>query len=116
MRAIQKAKSSDPNNMEIKKNKANFLNVHIIYIIPRSGETPLERMNDCLLQLDQECIQKKIDLKNVIKQTIFLEANNINDYNKKTDLFKQVISKFYNSVTPTTSFVAQAPAKVQRKL
>ena len=100
--------------MEIKKNKANFLNVHIIYIIPRSGETPLERMNDCLLQLDQECIQKKIDLKNVIKQTIFLEANNINDYNKKTDLFKQVISKFYNSVTPTTSFVAQAPANKKK--
>jgi len=100
--------------MEIKNNKANFFNVHIIYIIPRSGETPQERMHDCLQQLDQECIRKKIDLKNVIKQTIFLEANNMNDYNKKTDLFKQIINKFYNSVTPTTSFVAQAPANKKK--
>lgn len=100
--------------MEFKNNKDCLLNVHIKYIIPRSGETPLEQMYDCLQQLDQERIQKKIDLKNVIKQTFFLEANNLNDYNKKTELFKQVINEFYKWVTPTTSFVAQAPANEKK--
>ncbi len=71
-------------------------------------------MHDCLQQLDQERIQKEIDLKNVIKQTIFFEANNMNDYNKKTDLFIQVINEFYKSFTPTTSFIAQAPANEKK--
>lgn len=96
--------------MEFKNNKAGFLNIHIIYIIPRSGVTPLEQMQDCLQQLDQECNLKKIDLTNIIKQSVFIEANNMNDYYEKTDLFQLTINKFYKSVTPTTSFIAEAPA------
>ncbi len=91
--------------------KAFFLNVHIKYIIPRSGDTPLEQMYDCLQQLDQDLGQRKIDLKNVIKQTIFLVADSRDDYHRKTDLYQQAIKKFYKSFTPATSYISQAPEK-----
>lgn len=95
--------------MTLNHDKTSFLNPGIIYIVSGSGETPIEKMNDCLRRLDGELRQRIIDPARVIRQTVFFEAHNSKEYNYKTGEFRQAIGEFYRSRPPSTSFIAQVP-------
>lgn len=93
----------------MKINHTKFLNVQVIYITPTTDGTPLEQMNNCLAQLSQELVKRNIDLINIVKQTIFLLAGDRKEYLYKTSVFDEAINEFYESSSPSTSFIAQAP-------
>lgn len=87
----------------------NTLKTPIFYFIPRQGSTLHEQLNDCLLQLEEQLTLKNLDLKNTLKQTIFLAVNHQEEYYKKTEISDRYIQQFYGPFMPATSVIAQAP-------
>ncbi len=87
----------------------NILKTSIFYFIPRQGSTLPEQLNDCLLQLEEQLTLKNLDLKNTLKQTIFLAVNHQEEYYEKTEILVRYIQQFYGPFMPATSVIAQAP-------
>jgi len=87
----------------------NTLKTSIFYFIPRQGSTLPEQLNDCLFQLEEQLILKNLDLKNTLKQTIFLAVNHQEEYYEKTEISDRYIQQFYGTFMPATSVIAQAP-------
>lgn len=87
----------------------NILKTSIFYFIPRQGSTLPEQLNDCLLQLEEQLTLKDLDLKNTLKQTIFLAVNHQEEYYEKTEISDRYIQQFYGPFMPATSIIAQAP-------
>ena len=82
---------------------------HFIGIDPKTGLTFQEQLNDCLTKLKEILRSFGLDVKNVIKQTVFIKSEgNIDYYDKKNEL-SPVVKDFYKSFLPPTSFIGQPP-------
>jgi len=79
-----------------------------IKIIPSDNIKPEKQLRNCLQKLKDKIKSEKLSDKNVIKQTIFLKADNNEDYYQKIINFSSEINNFYKHAPPT-SFIAQAP-------
>ncbi len=78
-------------------------------IDPKSGSTSREQSNDCLSQLKEILRSLRLDVKNVLKQTVFIKSEGNTDYyDKKNELFP-IIKDFYKTFLPPTSFIGQPP-------
>jgi len=85
-----------------------------IGILPTTGSTPLEQLNDCLSKLRGLLQSSGLDVKNVLKQTVFIKADdNLDFYTSKTRLFSAIID-FYLPFLPPLSFVGQKPENNKR--
>lgn len=78
---------------------------------PRSGTTHTEQLLDCLQQLKVKLEFYGLELKNILKQTIFFKTDDNNDYLRKKRNLLNPLLNFYNSEVPPTSFIAQLPYK-----
>lgn len=80
-----------------------------IGIDPKSGLTSWEQLNNCLIKLKEILSSFGLDVKNVLKQTVFIKSEgNIDYYDKKKEL-SPVMKDFYKSFLPPTSFIGQPP-------
>ena len=80
-----------------------------IGILPTKGITLMEQFNDCLSILKETLQSFGLDAKHVLKQTVFIKADDNTDFsNKKNELFP-ALKDFYKSFLPPSSFIGQKP-------
>jgi len=89
-------------------------NKQYIYIKPETKSDFLIDFSSCLSQL--KVILSEIDLSSdsIIKQTIFLNAKNNDDYQHQRNLVMQQLENFYDEIIPPTSCIAQPPDDQQK--
>ena len=80
-----------------------------VSIVPQKGFTPQEQLNDCLANLKKSLQSSGADINNVLKQTVFILADDNTDYHNRKNEFLPLIKDFYKTLLPPTSFIAQAP-------
>ncbi|MCK4431083.1 MAG: hypothetical protein KAW19_07245, partial [Candidatus Aminicenantes bacterium] len=80
-----------------------------ISIVPITGLTPQEQLNDCLSKLKEILQSFGLDVKNVLKQTVFIKSDDNIDYYDKQNELSSVMKDFYKSFLPPTSFIGQPP-------
>ncbi len=92
-------------NKVMKKNA-----VEMVYysIVPLSGITLSEQLNDCYIQLSKYLNDFGINRSHVVKQTIFISDSNISDYLKSKKILLNSSALFFQNNIPT-SIVPQPP-------
>ncbi len=77
--------------------------------IPTKGETVDEQFKNCLLQLEKTLKSLNLDNIDILKQTIFVNAENNTRYLEIKNRLVKILDANFNSSTPPTSFVGQPP-------
>lgn len=78
-------------------------------ILPTEGSTLFEQINNCFNQIKKLVESSNQDFKRVLKQTIFVQAINNNDFYDKKDKIIVEMEKFYKQSLPPTSIIGQIP-------
>lgn len=89
--------------------ESDLFDIIIKNIQPSSGQNHKEEFNNCLIQIDRILKKMGLPLKNILKQTVFLYAED-NNYFKliKSELIK-VASEFFETESPSIGFIGQIP-------
>jgi enamine deaminase RidA (YjgF/YER057c/UK114 family) len=86
--------------------------VEMIYfsLVPYSGSTLKEQLDNCYNQLNQYLDEHELGKKNVVKQTLFISDSNLTSYLKNKKNLLDVSAGFFKCNIPT-SVVPQPPLK-----
>lgn len=86
--------------------------VEMVYysIVPLSGNTLTEQLENCYIQLNQYLNEHEINKTNVVKQTLFVTDTNLTDYIKNKTILIDSSASFFQCNIPT-SIVPQPPLK-----
>jgi enamine deaminase RidA (YjgF/YER057c/UK114 family) len=76
---------------------------------PKSKSDLPGEFRDCLTQLNEYLVQHDLSEEAVIKQTIFIQANENEEYYQQSNSLLNELKKFYPAILPPTSFIAQPP-------
>lgn len=80
-----------------------------IPIIPEYGSTPLEQFNECLNSITELLHSSDLPPENIIKQSIFVKADNNQDFYRKKKEFESILKDFYTGSCPPTCIIGQPP-------
>jgi enamine deaminase RidA (YjgF/YER057c/UK114 family) len=81
----------------------------VICIKPSKGSTIQEQAADCFYSIEKSLKENQVDIRNVLKQTIFINAvDNKHFYARKKELLI-ALEGFYKSLLPPTGIVGQLP-------
>jgi len=73
------------------------------------GLTHSEQLSNCLRKVYDIVKTEGLGLENVIKQTIFIKANDNNEYKKLKYKLKKIINDFFGNTHPAISVIGQTP-------
>jgi len=83
-------------------------NKQYIFLKPETRSDLVTEFGSCLSQITHILKNAGLNLDSVLKQTIFINAKNNDDYRKGRDRLKAKLREFYDTVPPT-SIVSQPP-------
>jgi len=89
-------------------------NKSYILLKPKAKSNLEIEFNSCLFQLKKILLNNHQNSDSILKQTIFINANNKNEYHEQQNFLQEQLQKFYNSTLPPTSFIAQPPEDQQQ--
>ncbi len=78
-------------------------------ITAKNGSTPAAQLSDCLSTLNNIVKSSGNNLKNILKQNIFLKASDNRDYHKQKEELTSILNNFYSPSLPPTSIIGQPP-------
>jgi enamine deaminase RidA (YjgF/YER057c/UK114 family) len=78
-------------------------------VLPHRGSSFGEQLEECIKALEEKALAAGFDPTNVLMQTFFIRTKDKNDYSQKKTEGTSILTKFYKSNFPATSFVAQYP-------
>ena len=78
-------------------------------ITPSRGLAFKDQFEECLNELKEKVTATGLDSTNILMQTFFICADENQDYYRKKAQGFSILSEFYNSNIPATSFIAQHP-------
>jgi len=87
----------------------NFPDKYYVLLKPKSKSNLSEEFRSCLTQLDEILLHHELNAEAVIKQTIFIQSKNNEEYYKQSNSLLAELRKYYPVTLPPTSFVAQPP-------
>jgi enamine deaminase RidA (YjgF/YER057c/UK114 family) len=82
----------------------------VVYIRPSVGGTFQEQAKSCLASIEKVLKENGSGPKKILKQSVFLGAENHRDFYTKRAEILAMLNGFYKSVTPPSSIVGQPPA------
>jgi enamine deaminase RidA (YjgF/YER057c/UK114 family) len=82
--------------------------IFLSVIAPR-GFTFSDQLEECLKAFKEKAQAAGLDLTNVLMLTFFIRTEDNKDYSQKKIQGKSILSKYFGSNCPATSFVAQHP-------
>lgn len=77
--------------------------------IPTDGVTVEEQFVNCISQLTVTLKSFNLELRNIIRQTVFIKAENNSNYDDIKKRLTNRLNESYDSLIPPTSFVGQPP-------
>jgi enamine deaminase RidA (YjgF/YER057c/UK114 family) len=80
-----------------------------LYIKPEKETKFNEQVVECFQSIEKTLLTKNLKLEDILKQTIFINAADNNDFQVKRDEISVSLQRFYKLLLPPTSFVGQAP-------
>lgn len=80
-----------------------------IYIKPAEGTTLSEQAAECFTSIEQTLTANQLNLEDILKQTVFINAVDNNDFIVKKNELLTALNHFYKSLFPPTSIVGQPP-------
>ncbi len=81
----------------------------VIYITPGKGSTLQEQAAECFFSIKKFLKENQVDIRDILKQTIFLNAVNNNDFYSKKNELLIALERFYKPLLPPTGIVGQQP-------
>lgn len=78
---------------------------------PTDGGTVEEQFVDCITKLSGKLISLNIEFRNILKQTVFIKAENNAEYTLIKKRLDQILNDSFDSAVPPTAFVGQSPDK-----
>lgn len=90
-------------------NSINFFQKKFIPIVPLSGTTPTDQFNDCLQSIKKLLDSFELGQENIIKQSIFVKAEDNDDFYHKKKEFESTLKDFYQTSIPPTCIIGQPP-------
>lgn len=79
--------------------------------IPTDGVTVEQQLLNCISELNQTLKSLNSDSRSILKQTVFIKAENNTEYADIKKRLIQILNESFNSSVPTTSFVGQPPER-----
>ena len=77
--------------------------------IPTDGVTVEEQLLNCISMLTETLKSSKLELRNILKQTVFVKAENNTKYAEIKKKLTKILNESFDSSVPPTGFVGQAP-------
>lgn len=90
--------------IDLKPAKKQFINISSL-----NGGSPETQLDACLQQLLNQLEIQGIPLNHVLKQTVFLRAENNNDFFEQKVKLIRILKQYYGYAFPPVSFVGQPP-------
>ncbi len=76
---------------------------------PTDGVTVEEQLLNCISELNETLKTLNSDFRNILKQTVFIKAENNTEYTDIKKRLTQILNESFESSLPPTSFVGQPP-------
>jgi hypothetical protein len=93
--------------MRIGSQASNYFDFE--HIIPASGKSFTDQVHSCIEQLAEYIDPKKDGRYFVSRQTFFISAKTREDYDQRSAIIREELSKLCGQLHPATSIVAQSP-------
>jgi len=103
---IEKSESNEIFNM----NDVNIIKKRSIIFLPEKGDSAKDQLSNCLSNLKEKLHELNIETNSILKQHIFLKADNQEQFLEMKDVFQRILDKYFYNKIPPTSIIAQAPA------
>jgi enamine deaminase RidA (YjgF/YER057c/UK114 family) len=100
---------SDYNRAMINSMEPEICSKIFLSQVPARGLTFGEQFEECLIALEAKAQAAGSDLTNALMLTVFIKAEKNNDYTQKKTQGFSILSQFFGSDIPSTSFIAQNP-------
>lgn len=84
-------------------------NTKVFFLLPTAKSSITSEFESCLTQLNAILNKHRLNTEHIIKQTVFLKAENNDIHRQKCDILKKKLASFYGDSIPPTSFVGQPP-------
>jgi len=78
-----------------------------ILIKPKLKSNLYEEFNSCLDQLNKVLVKKHLNSDSIVKQTIFIKADNNDDYRQQCIQLNGQLDNYYNNIKPPVSIIGQ---------
>lgn len=78
-----------------------------ILIKPKLKSNVVEEFNSCLDQLNQVLAQKHLNSDSIVKQTIFIKADNNDEYKQNCIQLNEQLDNYFNGIKPPISIIGQ---------
>lgn len=84
-----------------------------VYISPQKGPTLQEQIESSISAMEEIFAHYNIEKGDVLKQTIFIDACNNDEFYRKRSELSAALKDYYGELLPPTGFVGQSPEKAQ---
>ena len=84
-------------------------NTRIIIIKPGNGLNLSDQLNGCLTSIREKLQALGLDSRDIVRQTVFIDAAGNEDFYKKRESLLAVMKGFYDTYFPPTTVVGQPP-------
>ncbi|MBC8180183.1 hypothetical protein H8E88_03580 [candidate division KSB1 bacterium] len=90
-----------------------FSNKRYILIKPEKHSGINTEFESCFSQLSNILSISNLSFNSVVKQTIFMNTKNNEEYKKRKNFLKSILTEYYGDLLPPTSFIGQPPEDQQ---